>query len=98
MKLGKRVFVICFAMTLGAFIIMSGTFGYYYETSPREPHPNIGEIYKLENHGDIFYVTKTISDIYWYSFYCFMFGVLLSAAIYIRVWPKKFGLGRTRRQ
>ena len=96
MKIGKTLFGICFAMTFGAFAVNLSTFVYYYETSPRKPQPKVGEIYKLDNHGDIFYVTKTESELVWYAFYCGMFGSLLTGAIYMRFGPKRIGLGRTR--
>jgi hypothetical protein len=56
----KLLFVIGAAMTaLGLFAFLAGIvlFTQFSSTRPREPRPNEGRVYQLNNHGTVVYLT-----------------------------------------
>jgi hypothetical protein len=77
-KTYKRMVVIGFvAIGLACFALKLVLFYYYQGISPQIPNPTNGQIYPLNNHGYIFYVTTNQNlwqDILWYAFFVFAIG------------------------
>jgi hypothetical protein len=74
-----QIFLVLTMVPVGvaAFILKLALFFYWLAHNPTAPRPEVGEIYPLNNHGHIFYVTQTQSSLQdWLMgiFYVFAFG------------------------
>jgi hypothetical protein len=77
-KKHKKIMVIGL-MSIGVtcFVLYLTLFHYYMGISPQRPSMEYGQLYPLNNHGYIFYVTKNQAlwqDILWYTFFVFALG------------------------
>jgi hypothetical protein len=75
--LKKFVVVAMIAAGFTAFVLKLGLFFYWLSYGPTLPRPETGQIYPLNNHGHIFYVTQAqsvLQDCLMYAFLVFAFG------------------------
>jgi hypothetical protein len=80
----KKVMVICFVtLALACFVLKLILYYHFMDTSPQTPNIATNQVYPLNNHGYIFYVTMNQNlwqDILWYAFFVFgLAGGILEA-------------------
>jgi len=76
-KYKKIIVISSVAIGLTSFAVKLLLFYYFMSISPQQANPMTGQIYTLNNHGYIFYVTKAQNlwqDILWYAFFAFAIG------------------------
>ena len=74
--IGKSLMIV----GLLSFILQLLLFFYLMEYAPTKPNSASGEIYPLNNHGYIFYVTKSqsiLQDALFYTFFVFIIAALI---------------------
>ena len=57
-RLRKCIVVVLGNLAVAAFVAALLLFVWWCEYSPTDPRTDTGEIYPLEQHGDVFYVTR----------------------------------------
>jgi hypothetical protein len=58
-KLRKTIVITLVALAFGLFFSLVALDPYYYSTRPREPHPEVGRIYRQRVKG-----TRGVADVY----------------------------------
>ncbi len=83
-KKNKKTIVIgLLSIGMVCLVLNLGLFYYYMGISPQTSSPSYGQVHPLNNHGYIFFVTKTqalLQEILWYSFMVFALGAGLLEA------------------